>query len=144
MARQALSNEQQKAIRNFYFVTQRRVSEQRDVISWFHRTHSRTLSQSQASIIFSDQYSHLDPVRSTDDLSTKKRRSCSWPEVEQALFTWQQAMQRKGATLSGEHLRHKATELWSKLAVYKDKDAPSFSNGWLERFERRRIIWAYA
>ncbi len=125
-------------------MTQRRVPEQRNVISWFYRTYHKKLSHSQVSRILSDQYSHLDAVQSTNDLSNKKRQSCSWPELEQAFFTWPQAMQRKGAAFSGEYVRLKATEVWSKLAVYKVKDALLISNGWLERFKRRRKIQAFA
>ncbi len=52
-------------------------------------------------------------------------------------------MQRRGAALSGDHLRQKAVDFWSKLDAYKGKELPLFSGGWLEHFKHRRKIRAY-
>jgi hypothetical protein len=143
MARQALTYEQRKAIRTYYYVTHRRSHDQRSVISWFTRTFQQQISQPQVSKTLSQRYSYLDSTWKSDNLGIKKHRSCKWPELEQALFTWQQAMQQRGACLSGLHLKGKALDFWSSLAIYKDLPVPLFSNGWLERFKHRRKIRSY-
>ncbi len=143
MARQALTDEQHKAIRTYYYVTHRRSHDQRAVMPWFTRTFQQRISQPQVSIILSQQYSYLNSLRKSDDLCAKKHRSCKWPELKQALFTWQQAMQRRGACMSGLHLKGKALDFWSSLVIYKDLPVPLFSNGWLERFKHRRKICAW-
>jgi hypothetical protein len=112
-------------------------------MSWFSRTYQQTVSQPQVSKILGDQYSYLDSLQKTDKMTVKRRRSCKWPELEQALFTWQQAMQRRGAALSDLHLKGKANDFWSQLSVFKDMPVPLFSNGWLERFKHRRNIRSF-
>ncbi len=126
MARQALTDEQRKAVRKYFYSAHRGAIDQRAVVSWFHRTYDRSINQSQVSKILSKKYTYLDALQDGDDLNQKKRRSCHWPELDEALFTWQQAMQQKGAALGGEHLTLKASEFWSQLSVYKDQDAPVF------------------
>jgi hypothetical protein len=138
MTRQALSDEQRKAVRRYFYITHRKAHDQRAVMSWFQRTYDQSISQPQVSRILSDEYAYLDKLKKKDNMSHKKRRSCKWPELEQALFTWQQAMQQRGAALAGEHLKAKANNIWSEVAVYQGQPVPSFSNGWLERFKKRR------
>jgi hypothetical protein len=143
MTRQALTDEQRKAIRKYYYITRRKAHDQRAVISWFERTYKLSLSQPQVSKILIKQYAYLDQLPETDNLTQKKRRLCIWPELERALFTWQQAMQQRKAALAGEHLKAKASDFWSQLAVYQGKPVPSFSSGWLERFKNHRKIRSY-
>ncbi len=143
MTRQALSDDQRKAVCRYYYVTHRRALDQCAVMSWFERAYERPISQSQVSRILSKEYAFLDQLKPNDQLSQKKRRSCKWPELEHALFTWQQAMQQRGAALAGEHLKAKASDFWSQLAVYRDQPVPSFSSGWLECFKNRRHIRSY-
>jgi hypothetical protein len=100
--------------------------------------------QSQVSKILRKKYTYLETLQDGNDLNQKNRPSCHWLELQEALFTWQQAMQQKGVALGGELLKLKASEFWSKLSVYKDQDAPVFSNGWLERFKHHRKVRAYA
>jgi hypothetical protein len=105
--------------------------------------YQQPISQPQVSKILGKQYTYLDGLQDNDNLSVKKHRSCKLSELEQALFTWQQAMQLPGASLSGLHLKGKALDFWSQLSIYKDLAVPVFSNGWLERFKHRRNIRSY-
>ncbi len=50
---------------------------------------------------------------------------------------------RKGATLSGEHLREKAVLFWSKLSIYQGQEQPAFLSGWLDGFKSRHNIKGY-
>jgi hypothetical protein len=93
--------------------------------------------------ILRNEYACLDQLKKNNPLSQKKRRSCKWPELEQALFTWQQAMQQRGAALAGEHLKAKASDFWSLVAVYQGQPVSSFLNGRPERFTNRRHIRSY-
>jgi hypothetical protein len=143
MTRQALSDKQRKAIRKYYYITYCKAHNQRAVISWFEPTYEQSLSQPQVSKILSKQYAYIDQLQETDDITQKKRRLCIWPELERALFTLQQAMQQRGAALAVEHLKTKASDFWSQLAVYQEKPVLSFSSGWLEHFKNRRKIRSY-
>jgi hypothetical protein len=49
-------------------------------------------------------------------LKEKSRSSDGdWPELEAALFEWQQRMEQKRAIITGEILKEKAKQLWEAL-----------------------------
>jgi hypothetical protein len=112
MTRQALSDEQRKAVHRYFYITHCKTHGQRAVMSWFQHTYDRSISQPQVSRILSDKYAYLDQLKKKDNMSHKKRCSCKWPELEQALFTWQQAMQQRGAAHAGVYLKAKANNFW--------------------------------
>jgi DDE superfamily endonuclease/Tc5 transposase DNA-binding domain len=66
-----------------------------------------------------------------------------WPDLEAALFQWQQYTQRRGGITSGDILKAKAAEIWQRLPQYHGKTEPKWSNGWLEKFKRRHKIKEY-
>jgi hypothetical protein len=75
----------------------------------------------------------------------EKSRSCigDWPDLEMALFEWQQRMEQKKAIITGEILKTKARQLWEALPQYNDIEMPKWSNGWLEGFKKRYRIKEY-
>ncbi len=143
MARLPLTDFQQKEIRKWYFVRQQGACRHSDVVSWFTRTHSRKINQSQVSKILSKSYSYLDTTTAKHELKRKRRKECDWPVLERALSQWQLLMQEKSATLSGEHLRQQATIFWSRLPQYNSITLPAFSSGWLSNFKQRHGIRGY-
>jgi hypothetical protein len=60
-----------------------------------------------------------------------------WPDLDHALFEWQQRMEQKKAIITGEILKTKARELWAALPQFDDIEEPKWSNGWLEGFKKR-------
>ena len=78
------------------------------------------------------------------EMKGKSRSSAGdWPELEGALFEWQQRMEQKKAIITGEILKTKAKQLWEALPQYDDVDMPKWSNGWLEGFKKRYKIKEY-
>jgi Tc5 transposase DNA-binding domain len=43
-----------------------------------------------------------------------------WPDLEMALFEWQQRMEQKKAIITGDILKEKARQLWDALPQYND------------------------
>ena len=66
-----------------------------------------------------------------------------WPDLDYALFEWQQRMEQKKAIITGEVLKTKARELWDALPQYNNIEEPKWSNGWLDGFKKRFKIKEY-
>ena len=61
-----------------------------------------------------------------------------WPTLESALYEWIQ--RAEDIYISGDIIQKKAEFFWKNLREYEDQDMPSFSNGWLHRFQIRRAV----
>jgi DDE superfamily endonuclease/Tc5 transposase DNA-binding domain len=66
-----------------------------------------------------------------------------WPDLEYALFEWQQRMEQKRAIITGDILKTKAKELWAALPQHDNIEEPKWSNSWLEGFKKRYKIKEY-
>nr|KMM72253.1 centromere binding protein Cbh2 [Coccidioides posadasii RMSCC 3488] len=105
---------------------------------WFEALYKQKIALSSVSEILSKRYEHLDrPVNRTSN--QKRYRREHWPELETALYLWIQQAETS-IKLSREVIRLKAEFFWKNLSVYKDREMPAFSNGWLEGFQKRRSI----
>ena len=97
--------------------------------------------------VLGPKYDHLDDIDKKKDrhlLQDKKRSSAGdWPDLEAALFEWQQRIEQKKAIVTSEILKEKAKQLWSALPQYNSKDQPKWSNRWLEGFKKRFKIKEY-
>ena len=121
-------------------------STQSDLINWFRQETGHKLDQGQVSRILSSKYDYIDNLdKKKDRLALQSQRSSAgeWPELEAALFEWQQRMQRRKAVITGDILKEQATKLWNALLQYQEKEQPKFSNGWLEGFQKRFNIKEY-
>ena len=67
----------------------------------------------------------------------------NWPDLEMALFEWQQRMEQQKAIITGDILKEKARQLWDALPQYDDVKMPKWSNGWLDNFKKRYKIKEY-
>ena len=76
-------------------------------------------------------------------LDGKRTSARDWPELEAALFEWQQRMQGKKAIISGDILKAQALKFWNVLPQFADVPEPKWSNGWLDRFKGRFKIKEY-
>ena len=97
--------------------------------------------------ILSKTYDYLDDVYTKRDLKALKNKSRvsagDWPDLEAALFEWQQRMEHKKAIITGDILKAKAKELWDALPQYENVEQPKWSNGWLDGFKKRFKIKEY-
>jgi hypothetical protein len=120
---------------------------QKELVDWFTATSGHPLNQSQVSKILSSKYDYLDDVHTRRDKQMLKEKSRSsigdWPDLEYALFEWQQRMEQKKAIITGDILKTKAKQLWDALPQYDDIEEPKWSNGWLEGFKKRYKIKEY-
>jgi hypothetical protein len=66
-----------------------------------------------------------------------------YPNLEAALFKWQQKIQKMKGTIIGDILKAKALEIWSLLPQYKDLPEPKWLNGWLEGWKKRHNVKQY-
>jgi hypothetical protein len=57
-------------------------------------------------------------------LNSKRTSAGDWPDLEAALFEWQQRMQKSKAILTSEILKDKASKLWESLPQYVDVEEP--------------------
>jgi DDE superfamily endonuclease/Fission yeast centromere protein N-terminal domain/Tc5 transposase DNA-binding domain len=105
---------------------------------WFEDTYQQRIAPSSISDILSSKFEFLDDLQHRQ-LNRKHNRQEQWPELEDALFSWMQRTEQDLA-ISGEILRQKAEYFWKRLEVYKGREMPKFSNGWLSRFQQRRGI----
>ena len=127
---------QRQALRTWALQQHPRPS-QKACISWFQTQYSRTISQSTVSESLS---SHFKAIDTSINTARSRLRSGQWPDLENLLFLWQQEIEEKGGTTSGELLRIKAQQLWQQIPQYSLLPCPEFSNGWLQKFKKRHNI----
>ncbi|KAJ9272842.1 hypothetical protein DTO212C5_1103 [Paecilomyces variotii] len=109
--------------------------------NWFIQTYNQSIALSSVSEILSSRYNFLDSktTHPRDLRDVKKRRQTDWPKLEEALFEWIQEAQTQ-IPITGEVIREKARQFWTKLPTYKGLKMPVFSNGWLTAFQSRKAI----
>jgi hypothetical protein len=117
---------------------------QSSLISWFYQETGHQLNQSQISKILSPEYAHLDnDTRRPSQLGSARHYKGDWPELEAALFEWQQRMQKKKAIITGDIIKGQASYIWNHLPQFEHLPEPTWSNGWLEGFKKRFRIKEY-
>jgi hypothetical protein len=120
---------------------------QKELVEWFTNETGHPLNQSQVSKILGDMYTYLDGDHTKKQLQALKNKSRTsrgeWPDLEAALYKWQQHMQEVHAIITGDTLKEKAAQLWEALPQYAGQDMPKWSNGWLGRFKGRFNIKEY-
>lgn len=120
-------------------------SSQSALRSWYEQQPGgRILSQGQISTILSHKYTYLDSTNiKPKDLAARRHYKGDYPDLEAALFEWQQRMQKKNAVITQEILKAKAKEIWERLPQYNEVDSPKWSNGWIDGFKKRFKIKEY-
>ena len=107
-------------------------SKQTELVNWFLQEYRHQLNQGHVSRILSSKYDYVDNLdKKKDKLALQAQRSSegAWPELEAALFKWQQRIQKQRAVITGEILKQQAIKLWTALPQYRGKEQPKFSNG---------------
>ena len=112
--RQAITDLERRNIRRRRDTTS---ESQKELIAWFTAQPSgRPLTQGQISTILSPTYTYLDTdPRKPSKLGSKRRVNGDYPDLEDALFYWQQQMQKKKAIITGDILRAQAHQIWNRL-----------------------------
>ena len=117
---------------------------QQELAEWFEQETGRRLAQGKISEILSSKYQHLDNDKRKDGALDSQRQSVAdHPDLEGALFEWQQKIQKKKGIVTGHVLKAKAHDIWVALPQKKDLEEPKWSTGWLDRFKKRHNIKEY-
>ena len=139
--RRAVTLVERQAIRDYntnYKQQWGKACPQKEMQEWFHEQFNHLVSQSTISDSLHPRYSHLDTHKVQPD--QKRMRLSHWPDLEQALFEWQQRMELKHATLTNDLLIETALQFWRRLPQYQSLPEPRFSVGWLAGFKQRHGI----
>jgi hypothetical protein len=91
---------------------------------------------STLSTILKDKQKILSRHGSGADSSSKRAKTCAFPDVEAALLKWFETHRSKNIPLSGVLLKEKATDFARLLNV----DGFNASTGWLDKFKARHKI----
>jgi hypothetical protein len=92
-----------------------------DLIEWFQEEHHHKINQSTVSLSLSAQFNYLDiDMRKDISLTGQRSSQSNWPDLEMALFEWQQRMQKQKAIVTGDILKQKAHEIWDLLPQYHE------------------------
>jgi hypothetical protein len=140
--RRAIDDAKRRALRRYRAEHPR--ASQKELQQWFTDKFYHTISQSTISEILSTKYTHLDnDTRKDFKLKGQRTSKADYPDLEAALFEWQQKIQKMKGTITGDILKAKASEIWSLLPQYKDLPEPKWSNGWLEGWKKRHNVKQY-
>ena len=137
--RQAITNVQRKDIR---IHKQALIQETgkwsiSQIVEFYHKKYHRILSQSTISGSLSDKFKHLDEEDQPLHPDSKVQRKGYWPDLDAAVFDWQQRMLKKNVTVTNASLKSIAKKLFFQLPQYRDVEPPQFSTGWLLGYKGR-------
>lgn len=142
--RRAVTDVDRKKIRDYYYDDSNLKPTYKAISKWLKRTESHDISESTICHILSDRFTHLDnSLSSSRNSATLRHRAAYWPDLEISLFEWQQRMQRKNATITGDILKGMAEQFWLRLPQYQEVEMPKWSAGWLDGFKTRHKIKKY-
>ena len=132
-----MSVSQRQALRNY--ARQNPLLTQSQLRQWFEAEFQRLITQPTISESLSSKFAHLDSPGTNLPSGRQRTRAVQHPELEQALFEWQQRIE-KNIPLSGEAIREQAKRFWSRLPQYREMEIPIFSNRWLQGYKQRYNI----
>jgi hypothetical protein len=133
--RRAITGVERRNIRRRYT---EHPGQQAHLASCFEQQTGHRLGQGQISTTLSDKYAYLEnDNRKPSELGSKRNYDGDYPELEAAIFVWQQRIQQKKAVITSDILKAKASELWNRLPQFKYSIEPKWSNGWLDGFKKR-------
>ena len=139
--RPAITDAERKSLRDYYFDPVNGKPAHKHVREWFLQQFRHLPSKSTISESLSSTFAYLDSGSGRPTI--KKQRQAQWTDLEDALFEWQQRMEQKRATVTGDILKEMAVTLWQTLPQYADQEVPKFSTGWLDGFKARHHIKKY-
>ena len=109
----------------------------REMNDFFQEKYGRVLPRSTMNDTLSAKFEYLEeeehPLRS----ELKRHRAPQWPDLEVAVFDWQQRMLKKGSTVTGDDIRRMAKKLFPVLPQYHGIEPPNLTTGWLDGYRAR-------
>lgn len=133
-----ITNHQRRLLRQY--ARQHPSKTQIEYRHWFERQYGRHLTQGQVSEILSQRYDDVDDVSASGSRERRRTMPAAVPELEKALFEWQQRLQAKEVIITGDMLQATAHRLWPSFTQYHDRPEPHWSQGWLGNFKNRYNI----
>lgn len=112
----------------------------KEMVDFFYKKYDRVLDQSTISKSLSDRFKHLDEKDHPLHPDSKKQRKSYWPDLDAAVFAWQQQRLKTKSTVTNEALMGIARKLFQKLPQYHHVEPPKFSSGWLKGYKARYNI----
>ena len=134
--RRAITDLERKLIREHFHEKGGQIKH-KELIQWYSQTHCRTFNQSTISESLSPKFAYLDHWSKTGHPERKRRREAWFPDLEHALFEWQQTLRKRGVSVTGEILLEEAKRLWTLLPQYRAEQEPKWSIGWVQNFNQR-------
>ena len=114
-----------------------------EMIDFFYKKYDRVLNKSSISESLSDRFSHLDKEFKPNP-DSKRRHESKWPDLEAALFDWQQRVVERKGTITTEVLKEMAKKFFYGLPQYHNMEPPGFATPWIEKFKARYNISDHA
>ena len=114
-----------------------------EMIDFFYKKYDRVLNKSSISESLSDRFSHLDKEFKPNP-DSKRRHESKWPDLEAALFDWQQRIVERKGTITNEDLKEMAMKFFYGLPQYHNMEPPGFATPWIEKFKARYNISDHA
>ena len=114
-----------------------------ELIGFFYKKYERILSKSSISESLSDRFSHLDKDYEPNP-DSKRRHESKWPDLEAALFDWQQRILERKGTITNDILKEMAKKFFYGLPQYHNMEPPGFAIPWVEKFKARYNISDHA
>ena len=109
--RRAVTDLERRNIRQHY---KEHPGTQQALVAWFNNQTGHLLNQAQISKILSPKYNYLD-TRPASQLKSMRQPRTDWPDLEAALFEWQQRIQQIRGVITGDILKEKASIIWQGL-----------------------------
>ena len=107
------------------------------MVDFFEKKYDRVLNNSTISDSLSDTFKHLDETEHPIHPDFKKKRKSYWPDLEAAVFDWEQQALKKKTIVTNEALKAVAKKLFHELPQYRGVESPKFSDGWVAGYRAR-------
>ncbi|KAI1006842.1 hypothetical protein K3495_g1375 [Podosphaera aphanis] len=114
-------------------------SSQADTIDWAKVTLGINVSQSQISKWASNLFKHLDETQNLSLPTSTRHYKRDLYDLELALYSWMKHYETR-VPITDQALRVKAGQLFNMMPMYQGQREPTWSNGWLEKFQKAHSI----
>ncbi len=125
--RDGLTNQQKQELRKWWADDSYGKRKHSDAVAWVKAKWGKDIKKSTLSDALSSKLAWLDSTTLTKHQATVvKNRKAKWPTLEAVLLEWQIRYDKHpdSSSTTGDLLRYKATEFWSKLPRVRGTGMP--------------------